>query len=161
VTGQYRDSFGDPAYLDGALGRLETGQPLRAVDLQELSYAIGREAALKLARTAEEDRARRAKAPRRPSGWWGRLFGGPIHTEPELPTEVIRLIATLRAGRRLVQVDADTATRAVGRSLGRAATRAATRRLRRGTRIASRAVSRAQARNATRRQTYPRGRRSQ
>lgn len=66
MTGQYRDSFGEPAYLDGALGRLETGQPPRAVDPQELSCAIGREAAFKLARTVEEERDKAARAPRRP-----------------------------------------------------------------------------------------------
>jgi hypothetical protein len=144
MTG-HRDSFGDPAYLDGALGRIETGQPLRAVDVQELSYAIGREAALKLARTVEEDRAKAGRRSR-PSGLWGWLFG-PIHTTPELPVPLARLIARLRSGQPLSTADA----RAVARLVGRAGARAVSRRAVRGTRAAIRGLTRAQSRNATRR----------
>jgi hypothetical protein len=153
TSGQYRDGFGEPAYLEGALGRLETGQPLRAVDLQELSYAVGREAAVRLARTVEEDRARTARGPRS-STWWGRWFG-PIHTSPELSMPVVRLIAALRSGAHLGRLEARTAVRTVGR----ATARAVTRRLRRGGRGAVRAVTRAQARNAVRRGFLVRGRR--
>jgi hypothetical protein len=112
------DAFGDPAHLDGALGRLETGQPLRAVDLQELSYAIGREAALKLARTAEEDRARNARRPPKASGFWGWMFG-PIQDSAEISPAVLDVIDRIRSGQLLRPSDATRIPRKIGRGVGR------------------------------------------
>jgi hypothetical protein len=142
MTG-HRDGVGDPAYLDGALARLETGQPLRAVDRQELSSAVGREAACTLIAAAQQTSGRR-KA--RSSGWWGRWFP-PIHTRPELPVPVARLIARLRSGEAVSARDAN----AVARLAGRATVRAVSRRATRSARAALRGVSRSRRRQARRR----------
>jgi hypothetical protein len=126
---------------------LETGQPLRAVDLQELSYAVGKEATIRLQRAVDEDAAVRAalaaRRARKRRGFW-HWFAGPIQDTPEVPVEIARLLARVRDGQPLIEPD--DPIRWAGQA-GRGLTRALTPR---GVRLVGRASARAIARQATR-----------
>jgi hypothetical protein len=83
-TGRTPD--GDPAYLAGALDRAEKGHPLRAVDVQELGYLIGRRDARRVARDVEAYARARA------------AWAGPHQTKPlPLPAALARLFIRLRS----------------------------------------------------------------
>jgi hypothetical protein len=111
-----RTPDGDPAYLAGALDRAEKGQPLRPIDVQELSYLIGRAQARRVARDVEGYAAAKAR-------WAG------LHQTRALPfpESLARLFARLRSREPLGPDDARRFARALGRRQLRRLTRSASR----------------------------------
>lgn len=111
----YQDDDPDAvhAHIEGALARIETGQPLRPIDKQDLSLALGRGAALRLMRHLDEERAARQATPPKPRGW----FTGAGKDAPDpLPKGVARLLLRLRSGRPLGAQDARRLVRKVGKA---------------------------------------------
>jgi hypothetical protein len=102
------------APIEGALVRIETGQPLRPIDKQDLSLAFGRGAALRLMRHVDEERETARQAiPAKPRGWFTR--SGKDAPDP-LPKGLARLLLRIRSGRPLGAHDARHLARKVGKS---------------------------------------------
>jgi hypothetical protein len=138
-----RTPDGDPEYLAGALERAERSMPLRPVDVQELGYRIGINAARQVARDVESYARDRQR-------WAGIHQSRPLPFPPALA----KLFARLRDGHRLASLDAGD----LGRWIHRAGRRIGRRQARRLTRTARRLPA-SQARALTRRSRRPRGRR--
>jgi len=123
----YQDDDPDAvhAHIEGALVRIETGQPLRPIDKQDLSLALGRGAALRLMRHLDEEReAARQATPAKPRGW----FTGAGKDAPDpLPKGLARLLLRIRSGQPLGAHDA----RRLARKVGKAGARRLERQLRR------------------------------
>ena len=131
---------GDPEYLAGALDRAERGMPLRPIDVQELGYRIGRDAARQVARDVESyARARES--------WAGIHQSRPV----PLPPALARLFARLRAGHRLTPADLGRLIQSGARRIGRRQARRLARTVRR--------LPASKARAAARQSRRPRGRR--
>ena len=129
-----RTPDGDPAYLMGALERLEKGQDLRPLEWQEISCAIGRGQALRL-----ESLVRRSR---------NRTKGIEIKSELRLPPDLARLLRQAKDG-----VTPMTPGRFAGRlmrRLGRRAMRRVERRVFRGTGSQVRARQRSERRRGRR-----------